>query len=85
MGVAIPVTQRKAQQAAIRKVCKLMPASMRRLAADSGVPCPIISRIGSGKSTLSPAANMKLRRALRRWGATCYELADTLEAIRRAP
>ena len=85
MGVAIPVTQRKAEQAAIRKVCKLMPASMRRLAADSGVPYPIISRIRSGKSTLSPAANMKLRRALRSWGATCYELADTLEAIGGTP
>ncbi len=81
MGVRIPVTQRRAQRTAIRKVCKLMPASMRRLAADSGVPCPIISRIHSGKGTLSPAANKKLQRALRSWGATCYDLADILEAV----
>ncbi len=85
MGVAIPVTNRKAQRAAIRKVCKRMPASIRRMAADSGVPHSVIVRVRDGTVPLSPAANKKLQKALRRWGATCYRLADELEAVGGAP
>ena len=85
MGTAIPATQRRAQRTAIRKVCKLMPGSIRRLARDSGVPHPTIVRVRSGRDTLAPAANKKLQRALRSWGKTCYELADTLEAIGGTP
>ncbi len=81
MGTAIPETRRRAQRTAIRKVCKRIPGSIRRLAADSGVPHSVIIRIRNGRDTLSPAANKKLQRALRSWGATCYELADVLEAI----
>ncbi len=85
MGTAIPATQRRAQRTAIRKVCKKIPGSIRRLAADSGVPHSVIIRIRDGRDTLSPAANRKLRTALRSWGKTCYELADTLEAIGGTP
>ncbi len=85
MGTAIPATQRRAQRTAIRKVCKKIPGSIRRLAADSGVPHSVIIRIRDGKDTLSWAANKKLRTALRGWGKTCYELADTLEAIGGTP
>ncbi len=85
MGVAIPATRRRAQRTAIRKVCKRMPGSIRRLAADSGVPHSVIVRVRDGTVPLSPAANKKLQTALRRWGATCYELADILEAIGGTP
>ena len=85
MGVAIPATRRRAQRTAVRKMCKRMPGSIRRLAADSGVPHPTIVRVRSGRDTLAPAANKKLQKALRSWGATCYELADILEAIGGTP
>ncbi len=85
MGTAIPATRRRAQRTAIRKVCKRIPGSIRRLAADSGVPHSVIVRVRDGSVPLSPAANKKLQRALRSWGATCYELADILGAIGGTP
>ncbi len=81
MGKAISVTERRAQRTAMRKVLKQMPGSVRALAAHSSVDHATLLRVRAGTYSLSPAANKKLQRALRSWGATCYELADVLEAI----
>lgn len=85
MGAPIPATRRKAQRTAIRRVIKYMPGSVRALADQSGVAHSTMLRIKAGTHTLSPAANKRLRTALRSWGKTCYELADTLEAIGGTP
>ncbi len=85
MAVRIPAVRRRAQRTAMRKVIKHMPGSVRALAEHSGVDHSTLLRVRDGTVPLSPAANKKLQKALRRWGATCYELADTLEAIRGTP
>ncbi len=85
MGVPIPAGQRRAQRTAMRRVIKQMPGSVRALAEHSGVDHSTLLRVRSGTYTLSPAANKKLCKALRDWGATCYRLADELEAVGGAP
>ncbi len=81
MGKPISVKQRRAQRTAMRKVLKQMPGSARALAAQAGVQHSTLVRVRAGSHSLSPAANKKLQRALRSWGATCYDLADILEAV----
>ncbi len=85
MGKPISVTRRRAQRTAMRKVLKHAPGSVRALAAQAGVQHSTLVRVRAGSHPLSPAANKKIQRALRSWGATCYELADILEAIGGTP
>ena len=67
-------------RAALEKVLRRIPGSIRGLAREAGIAHATLIQVRDGDRPLSAGAQARLVRALRRWAKTCDEFADELEA-----
>lgn len=67
-------------RAAIRRILREAPGSIRELARAAGVDVSLLTRIRDGERSLTPRTARAVSSALRAWGETCLELAEDLEA-----
>ena len=75
----------ESQREAIRQILQQAPGSIRELAREAELTHAALIQVRDGKTTLTPESVRKVAGALRRWSATCAELADRLETAQPKP
>ena len=75
--------RRPTVQGALTTVLDKIPASIRQLSRDSGVPHSTLIQARDSEINLSPGHTQRVIQALRKWAETCEELAELLERADR--
>lgn len=75
----------ESKRAVLRRVLESAPGSIRALAREAGLAHVTLLKVRDGDRNLTPERWADVVAALRRWEATCGDLADALEAADPSP